>query len=62
MPRRLLEDVTVQLVHETGKAWLLNDGKTQEWFPKAWGELSPNTDGTFTLTSEEQKLIEKGFL
>lgn len=63
MPRRLLEDITVVLVHSTEKAWLVNDGKTEVWFPKSWGELEKNPDGkSWTLTAEESKLIEKGLV
>lgn len=62
MPRRLLEDVIVQLKHETLKAWLVNDGKQDVWIPKSMCEMEKNPDGTYTLTAEEQYLIEKGLL
>lgn len=58
-----LHDITVQLIHETDKAWLLNDGaKENVWVPKSWGELDNNPDGTYTLTMPESKCKEKGFI
>lgn len=62
MPKEL-EDVTVELRHETEKAYLVSDGgKEPKWFPKSQCELERNRDGTFTLTAPVWLLKEKGFL
>lgn len=62
MPRSQLFDITVKLVHQTDKAWLVDDGDRKEWFPKSSYECDPNPDGTHTLTGPEYLLKEKGFL
>ncbi len=62
MPKRELFDVTVKLIHETEKAFLVDDGKTKAWFPKSLVEMEKNPDGTYTLTAPENFLAEKGFI
>jgi hypothetical protein len=55
-----LIDLTVTLIHETEKAWLVNDGTRKTWVPKSWGELEKNPDGkSYTLTITEERAIEK---
>ena len=62
--RSNLIDVVVILKHETEKAWRLDHGEEKPvWLPKAWGEMEPNRDGkTHTLTIEQDKAEEKGFV
>ena len=62
MPRSELCDITVKLVYETPKAWLVDDGTRKEWFPKSLYECDENSDGTHTLTGPEYMLKDKGFL
>jgi hypothetical protein len=57
-----LHDVNVKLVHETPKAWLVDDGSGEEWFPKSVCELEPRQDGTWDLTAPEWLLKDKGFI
>lgn len=60
MSKSTLVQISVELVHETEKAWLLNDGTQKVWFPKSWGELEKAEDGTtYVLETEESKAIEK---
>lgn len=54
-----LIDLAVTLVHETEKAWLINDGTRKTWIPKSWAELEPQPDGTHILTITENRAIEK---
>jgi hypothetical protein len=55
-----LIDLTVTLVHETEKAWLIDDGTKKTWVPKSWAELEKNPDGkTWTLTINEEQALEK---
>jgi hypothetical protein len=55
-----LIDLTVTLIHETEKAWLVNDGTRKTWVPKSWAELEKNPDGkSYTLTITEERAIEK---
>jgi hypothetical protein len=59
MPREPeLFDLAAQVVAETDKAWLLNDGINRAWVPKSQAE--DNGDGTFTLPLWLAK--EKGFI
>jgi hypothetical protein len=53
-----LTDITAEIVAETEKAWLLNDGKTEGWVPKS--QVEDNEDGTFTMP--ERLAIDKGFV
>jgi len=70
--RSNLEDISVELVHETDKAWLVTDGtidpKTDKrvdvWVPKSQAELCCGPMGTalWTLTAPEWMLKDKGLL
>lgn len=62
MARKEIFDVTVKKIHATDKAWLVNDGTRQDWFPKSMYELEDNGDGTHTLTGPVSMLKEKGFV
>lgn len=67
MSRSSLEDVTVDLVHETDKAWLVTDGtmrdgkRVEVWIPKSQAELERNGKA-WTLTAPEWLLTDKGLL
>jgi len=61
MTRSTLIDCTVILVHETEKAWLLNDGSKKCWIAKSQAELEP-TGPTWTLTLPEWLAKEKGLI
>jgi hypothetical protein len=54
--------VNCKIVRETPKAWLIDDGKRQEWFPKSQGEIYDRSDGTNDLCAEEWILKSKGFI
>lgn len=55
-----LIDLTVTLVHETEKAWLIDDGTKKTWVAKSWVELEKNPDGkTWTMTINEEQALEK---
>lgn len=55
-----LIDLTVTLIHETEKAWLIDDGTKKTWVPKSWAALEKNPDGkTWTLTINEEQALEK---
>lgn len=60
--RSELHDIPVQLIHETEKAWLVNDGTKEAWVPKSIAEMEQNRDGTWTLTAPQSILKQKGFL
>lgn len=53
-----LTDISAQIRATTPKAWLLYDGKKQEWVPKE--HVEENGDGTFTMPEWLAK--EKGFI
>lgn len=61
MPKEI-EDVTVELRHETEKAYLVSDGGEPKWFPKSQVELEKNRDGTYVLTAPVWLLKDKGFI
>jgi hypothetical protein len=58
MPKSELFDMACEIKAETNKAWLLYDGKKQEWIPKSQAEN--NCDGTFTMPL--WLAVEKGFV
>ena len=60
--KKELYDISVELVHETPKAWRVSDGKSEEWIPKSQAELSRENDGTYTLTAPDWLLKAKGFI
>jgi hypothetical protein len=54
--------ISCKLVRETPKAWLLDTGDDEVWFPKSQGELYERGDGTHDLFGEEWLLKEKGLI
>lgn len=64
MPKQELYDITVQVIHETDKAWLVTeDGEKKIWIPKSVGEMSePKVANTCVLTAPEWILKDKGLL
>jgi hypothetical protein len=59
MPAELVS-ITVTLVHETEKAYLVNDGVKEVWLPKASCELELDKSKKFyILTLSEALAIEK---
>lgn len=46
-------DITVTLVHETEKAWKVNDGKKEFWVPKSIGELEKRGKVFYELSVPE---------
>lgn len=53
-----LIDIAAIIRHETPKAYLLYDGKKEEWVPKS--QVEDNKDGTFAMPEYLAK--EKGFI
>lgn len=53
-----LVDIEAEIVYQTEKALLLDDGSRKEWVPKA--AVEDNGDGTFTMP--ERLAAEKGFV
>lgn len=62
-----LYDVSVDLCHETDKAWLVTDGTIVDgelnrvWVPKSQGQLDKGGN-LYTLTAPEWLLKDKGLL
>lgn len=54
--------INVKLLRETTKAWLLDTGEAEVWFPKSQGDLDPRADGTHDLFGEEWLMKEKGLI
>jgi RNase P/RNase MRP subunit p29 len=58
-------DIEVIVMHETEKAWLLNDGTKEAWVPKSQVTLdfsqTEGEDGYGIATMQEQLAIDKGF-
>jgi hypothetical protein len=46
------------LLHETGKAYLVDNGKTKAWLPKSMVEF----DGRDTFTMPDWLAVEKGLV
>jgi hypothetical protein len=65
-----LHDISVELMHETDKAWLVHDGTlvngelNKVWIPKSQAELERVGPGKplWTLTAPEWLLKSKGLL
>ena len=58
MGTKELVDIEADIVHETDRALLLDDGKRRVWIPKS--QIENNGDGTFTLSirlAQEKELI-----
>ncbi len=51
-------EIEAELRRETEKAYLLYDGSTEAWVPKA--QVEDNSDGTFSMPS--WMATEKGFV
>ena len=60
--KKELYDISVELIHETTKAWLISDGKAEVWIPKSQAELSRENDGTYTLTAPDWFLQSKDLI
>ncbi len=58
MSKREIVDITVRLKAESGRGFLLDDGKTTAWVPKS--QVEKNPDGTFTMP--EWLALDKGFI
>jgi len=63
-----LTDITVELVHETEKAWLVSQGLKDEdgkqiniWIPKSVGELEPEGN-LYILTLPVRYAEDKGLV
>ena len=54
--------ISCLLVRETDKAWLLDVGDQEIWFPKSQGELYSKADGSFELFGEEWIMKTKGLI
>lgn len=54
--------INCELLRETDKAWLINDGTKDVWFPKSQGDLDPCADGTHDLFGEEWIMKDKGLI
>lgn len=50
-----LVDIKAELIHETEKAYLINDGDREVWIPKSQVEF----DGDRTFTMKERLAKEK---
>jgi hypothetical protein len=61
-PYKELYDVLVEKKAETDSAWLLNDGVSEDWFPKSQCEPARRPDGRLELTAPQWLLQSKGFL
>ena len=60
-----LIDISVSLIYETEKAWLVSDtGQSDDavWIPKSRAELEPSDFGIMTLTLPERFAQEKGLI
>jgi hypothetical protein len=57
-----LIDIAVELVHQTEKAWLVNDGVKDHWIPKSIGEMDHQQGRVYELTIPEWMATEKGIL
>ena len=51
-------DITAELIHETEKAFLIDDGAKREWVPKSQVEY----DGGITFTMPTWLDKDKGFI
>ena len=54
--------ISCKIIRETEKAWLIDDGKSKQWFPKSRGEVYKNKDGTHDLFGEKWIMKEKGLI
>ena len=57
-----LADIEGELRGETDKAYRIYDGKTTDWVPKRFVEMTAQDDGTLTFTMPEWMAREKGFV
>lgn len=61
MKQKELLDFNVLLVHETEKAWLINEGTKEIWIPKSIGELV-REDKIWILTIPDFVAKDKGLI
>jgi len=54
--------ISCKLLRETEKAWHIDTGDKQVWFPKSQGEIYRCADGSYDLFGEEWILREKGLI
>lgn len=54
--------IACELLRETEKAWLIDDGSKEVWMPKSQGEMFRQTDGSHTLFAEEWIRKTKGLI
>jgi hypothetical protein len=54
--------VACELLRETEKAWYLDTGDKEIWFPKSQGELYKQADGSYELFGEAWIMKEKGLI
>ena len=58
-----LVDITVEIIHSTDKAYLVNDGTVEAWIPKSVCEVEPEGRPNFyIITMPERTAKEKGFI
>jgi hypothetical protein len=54
--------INCALIRETEKAWLLDTGTSEIWFPKSQGEIYQRSDHTYDLFAEEWIMKKKGLI
>jgi hypothetical protein len=54
--------INCELLRETEKAWLIDDGTKEVWVPKSQGEMYKRADGTYDFFGEEWLLKAKGLI
>lgn len=56
-------DITVEIKHETEKAWLVSDGSSEVWIAKSQGEMERSANKKiYTLTIPEWLASDKGLI
>lgn len=55
--------ISVEIIHDTPDAVLVNDGDRQEWLPRSQVDLEgPDPDGLYNLTAPEWILKDRGLI
>lgn len=57
-----LIDITVELVHETDLAILVDDGTNRVWLPKSACEYTIQKNRIIEVTLKERLALEKGLI
>jgi hypothetical protein len=58
-----LVDITVEIIHSTEKAYLVDDGTVKAWIPKSVCEVEPAGRPNFwVITIPERTAQEKGLI